>query len=270
MKKYLITTVFIILVFTFLGNSQNNLTIYNLKIFKNVAWDLAQAVDKENVVEIDKILEEGKINVDVREEKFGMTLLIWAVLLDKYKSTEALLKHGANPNLKSNNSYISAIIAASSRESKFLNLVLKYGGDPNNTAGFEEARINPSPLFAAAETSLENVKILVNAGAKIDFKNMFNRTALFSAVLRDRIDIVRYLLIEKNAEFKYVFLTTLSKKKLFIVNSLRNWTFALDSDEYKIKMEIVDYLKKKGMDYWKTPIPRKLYKHYSKEYLEKY
>jgi ribose 5-phosphate isomerase RpiB len=46
--------------------------------------------------------------------------------------------------------------------------------------------------------------------------------------------------------------------------------YPLDSEGYKVKMEVVEYLKQKGLDYWKEPIPGQYYKNYEKAYLEKY
>ena len=40
------------------------------------------------------------------------------------------------------------------------------------------------------------------------------------------------------------------------VNLLRNWwIYPLDSEEYKIKMEIVKEFERQGVDYSATPIP---------------
>jgi hypothetical protein len=268
MKKHLILLVISILIFIPYGKSQDQ-PMYETEIFKNVAWDLALSVCIEDISNIDNILQEGKINVDVRDEKIGVTMLIFAVSRGKYKSAEALLKHGANPNLKIYNSLISPIIIAASKNQNLLKLLVDYGANPNTTNP-DQYIVNSSPLFAAANTSLENVKILIKAGADIEFKDKSKRTALFFAVWHHKADIVRYLLIEKNAEFNYVFSTNKDNKKEYIVDYLRGWTYPIDSEEYKIKMEIVDYLKKNGMDYRKTTIPKQIYQRYSQKYLDKY
>jgi hypothetical protein len=44
----------------------------------------------------------------------------------------------------------------------------------------------------------------------------------------------------------------------------------LKSNDYKVKMEIVAYLKENGMDYWKTKIPKHLYDQMTPEYRDKY
>jgi hypothetical protein len=45
--------------------------------------------------------------------------------------------------------------------------------------------------------------------------------------------------------------------------------FPLDSKEYKLKMEAVNYMKERGVDYWQTPIPHDLYEKYDTDFLSK-
>jgi len=251
--------------------STDNMRGYDIRLFRNVAWDLAQAVKKQDTVEIKKILSKGKINVDVREPKFGQTLLIWAVWQRKYHSAEILLKYNADPNLQGLYDGESAMHEAADNfdTSKFLRLVLKYGGNPNNIAKGNHSQQHPSPLIIASGRRLESVKILVEAGADINYTDK-RESALRMSSLMKRADIVRYLLIEKGAEFKKPLFISLTGEKIYITEILRDWPFPLDSKDYRIKMEIVDFLKKHGMDYRKTSIPEQFKRNYSPEYLEKY
>ena len=86
---------------------------------------------------------------------------------------------------------------------------------------------------------------------------------------KDAAKITRYLLIEKKTDFKNTFLVTINGDTTTFAGLLRNWTFDLNSDDFKIKMEIVNFIKSK-QDYWKTSIPKHYYNNYSKEYLDKY
>ena len=63
-----------------------------------VAWDLAKAVEDQNVTEIKRQVLSLKVPVDYKEEKFGGTLLMIAVRTNKLRSVKALLELGANPN----------------------------------------------------------------------------------------------------------------------------------------------------------------------------
>ena len=40
-----------------------------------------------------------------------------------------------------------------------------------------------------------------------------------------------------------------------ILYILRLCIYPLNSKQYKDKLKVIDFLKKKGMDYWKSPIP---------------
>ncbi len=254
------------------GQVTNNYLANDIRLFKHINWELAQAVSIEDTVQIKNILKDGNINVDEREPKFGMTLLIWAINEKKYHSAEVLLKNHADPNLHDNYDGTSAIIAAAdnSETSKFLELVLMYGADPNNEIQSDTSLLNQTPLVVAARNNIDNVKVLINAGAEINKGADKGQSALFTAVRFEQVDVVKYLLIEKNAEFRFPVYETLDGKKLYIVDYLRDWIYPLDSDKYQKKMEIAKYLKDNGMDYWKTKIPKRYYNQYSSEFLEKY
>ena len=84
------------------------------------------------------------------------------------------------------------------------------------------------------------------------------------------IKTIAIYLIKKGADYKYSFLIRNNGEKVYITDAMRDWRFDLGSDAYKKKMWLVDFLKKNGMDYWKTKIPEQFLNDYPKEYLEKY
>ena len=47
---------------------------------------------------------------------------------------------------------------------------------------------------------------------------------------------------------------------------LRNWIPELNSDGYKIKIDIVDEFENQGIDYWSTEIPESVYVIFKKKY----
>ncbi|MHB0936081.1 MAG: ankyrin repeat domain-containing protein, partial [Armatimonadota bacterium] len=126
------------------GNSK----IYYLGIWKNTpAWNLALAVKHQNVRTIKKIVIARPELLNYQEPKFGATLLIWSVGMEKYKSAEALLKCGADPNIQTTHAGETALYVAAGyswvdhwakKDSKYVKLLLKYGADPNiNYVGFK-------------------------------------------------------------------------------------------------------------------------------------
>jgi hypothetical protein len=260
---------------------QERLTGRDVRLFKDTpAWDVALAIRDNDTAEVRKLLEgKPKSLVDYRENYFGQSLLHWAVYRDNYSSAKILVESGADPSLKANDSTSAIIHAADKNETTYLKLLLKHGGDPNAIADIDKPQDLRTPLIAAAFKNLENVKLLIDAGGNPDYVHRTKRgniggeniqSALIYAFRGGKIDIVRYLLLDVGVDFDYVFNTTLEGKPLTILTYLRDMPFPLDSKEYKIKMEVVTYLKSKGLDYWKEPIPERYKKNYEKDYLEKY
>lgn len=215
-NKILIFIYFLSLSVSSCAKNSDNLLGDDIRLFKKVAWRLAQTVEQEDTIRIKKILPRGKIDVDVREPKFGMTLLIWAVSENKYHSDEILLRYGSDPNLQDTSEELSAIIAAADKyeTSEYLKLILSYGGDPNNCAKSGRSIFRPTPLIAASRTRLESVKLLVESGAEINYFTQNNTSALKEAVMANRPNIVKYLLIDQKAEFRKSLLTTIDGEEL--------------------------------------------------------
>lgn len=249
-----------------------NLLGNDIRLFKGNAWSLAKAVDKEDTLRIKKILKKGKIHVDIREPKFGQTLLIWAISQNRFNSARTLLSCGADPNLHDASDGLSAIIAAADKKetSEYLKLVLKYGGDPNNYVSDTVVAFCPTPLIAASRLRLESVKILLECGADVNFMSNNGLSALYASVISKRADVVYYLLTQCDVEFNKSLLTTIDGNELFITNLMRSWTFELNTEHYETKMKIVEFLIENGLDYWSTEIPARYYDLYPQEYLNNY
>ncbi|CAN5125044.1 ankyrin repeat domain-containing protein [soil metagenome] len=241
------------------------------------AWELAKAVEDGDAVKIRAEVNKNKNLLSFREARWGQSLLQVAVKTKKYRSVETLLALGADPNMQDLYYGDSPLMesakigsAMEGSDPRFLKLLLKHGGDPN-AEQHGPMKTRDTPLMDACQQgNLDYVKILVNAGAKVNVINEYNDCPLERAVTQEYPDIVIYL-IEKGADFKRVLYKTIPEgESKYITDGLRFWRFDLGSDEYKKKMQLVDFLKKNGLDYWKTPIPNTFLDEYPKEYLEKY
>jgi len=254
----------------------------DVRIYGNSpVWEAALAIRDNDTVRLKNLLEGAPDSIlNYREKRFGQSLLNWSVYRDNYGSARILAELGADPNLKGNDSASAFINAADKYEtSDYLRLLLKFGGDVNSVADINKPQRLRTPLIAAAFNRLESVKLLVGAGANANYIHRTKRgkrgfeniqSALISAFDGGRIEIVRYLLIEVGVDFNYQFETTINGKPLYILFFLREMVFPLDSEEYRNKMEVVQYLKTKGLDYWSEPVPELYLKQYDKVYLEKY
>jgi len=266
------------------------ITGYDFRLFRGTpVWELTKAAVIQDTEKMKKIVQENKLNVDFQEPKFEETLLSLEVKNERYDSSKTLLELGADPNIQGNavsEVYSPMMYAASVEDPKFLKLLLTYKGNPNikGKGMTVNGPITFMPLLNASQRGgLENVRLLVEAGADLHFKNELGSTPLSKALTFDHMDIVLYLL-EQGIDYKQQLGTasgenynTKNEYPLYIADKLRFKSFPLDSEKYKQKMKVVAFLKKNGIDYRATPIPlaayneaKKMYPKNWEAYLEKY
>ncbi|HZX59327.1 MAG TPA: ankyrin repeat domain-containing protein [Mucilaginibacter sp.] len=260
---------------------------FDYRLFKGTpAWELAKAVQDEDTVKIKQEVSRNKSLLSFREPRFGQPLLSFAVMRSNYNSVKTLLELGADPNMQSTYDGGSPLTEAcklglggfvhDGADPRYLELLLKYGANPNieghsKPSSADGDRDTPLPLtIACEEGNFDYVKVLVNAGAKIDYSSKFGSLFFTAVAVGQNPDIVMYL-IEKGMDYKKpIFQSDDGKRKFYLTDEMREWTFDLNSDYYKSKMKLVDFLKENGMDYRGTKIPKNLIELYPKEYLEKY
>ena len=250
----------------------------DFRLYKHTpAWSLAKAVEDEDTTEISKQVLQMHISVDYRDPEYKQTLLMLATRTNKIESVKKLLELGANPNAHNDSTKYfgqSAVLLAcrfTRPSSKILALLLKYGGNPNSTAcGVQEnglgeiVPIRDFALSAAVFSSFEKVQLLVDAGANINYATSTENCAIENCMIFDRMDIMLYLL-QKGADYRRKFKEIDLDKpdyptfEVDILYKLRKCVYPIGSKEYTDKMKVVNFLKKKGLDYWKSPIPSGMY-----------
>ncbi len=239
----------------------------DFELFNNTPLSsLAKAVENENLSEIDKIYKTKQVDIDFQESKFGNTLLMLSVRNSKYKSTVALLNCGADPNKHNNFRGSTPMIwAAGNDDIRFLKLFLKMGGDPNSIENAlikktkdKSRRTALNVAISLSDTkTLERVKLLVESGAHINFSqsNTFiTQSPLSDAFVYKKLDVALYLL-NNGADFDKPLYTMVDGHQVFILEKLRKIVVDLDSEDYKLKYQIVEYLKRNGLLYASEPIP---------------
>ena len=136
---------------------------------------------------------------------------------------------------------------------------------------------------------MDIVKLLVSNKADINYMNEFDQTAFSESVMTESYNVSIFLL-QHGADYKRPAFyrpdysipsenrdPNDKGKPMYIVDVLREDFFELGTDKYEYKMEIVDFLKRKGIDYRAAPIPdyikKKAQEYYPttwREYLKKY
>ena len=244
-------------------------------IFDNsAAEELAKAVAREHTTAIKRILSQGHVPIDFKDSEYGHTLLTLAVIQKKEKSVSTLLELGADPNARGDSIVyegLTPVLAAVYYNStpSILSELLRYGGNPSATFNGDgsivrgyHSKVRESALQCAIRNGYHSsVKILVEAGADIDYYDEIEHSdALRTSLSCDELDIALYLL-RKGADFthKYNSLMFNSKmnyyKDVDILFLLRECLYTLGSVNYQKKMKIVDFLGVKGLDYRNSPIP---------------
>jgi hypothetical protein len=268
MSKHWISLILIVI---FLFSCDDN---QYLELFRDTeVWELAKAVDYQNIKRINNLIQNENNPVNFQEPVLGLSLLHFSVMSGYSKSAKVLLKHGADPNMANTSNGITPFMYAASRENtELLELLLNYGGDVNSEALSEEKELHSTPLIAAVSGGLDNIVLLIKADADVNYKTRMGDTVLNRAFMRGgvNIDIPYYLLFNVGADIESATYLFPNGNEVRLVDRMRMWRFPIGSEKHKKKMEIAEYLKVRGQDYWATPVPEHLYNIYSKEYLEEY
>jgi len=279
MKKL---TIYLAAIFLFIScnNRENivkkeNLLGNDYRLFQNTpAWELAKAVDDEDTIKIREILNNKKVDIDFREPKFGSTLLMLSIINSQYESVKTLLQMGADPNVPDAYRETSSVIfAAKNNDPKFLQLILKYKGNPSavEIAPFKKGdQVRQTALLAAINlldpNSLEKVKLLVESGANINYHNLgHTESPLSDAITARKMDVILYLL-QKGADYNLMMYEMVDGHKVYILEALRKCIIDLESEQYKNKLKVIQFLKGKGLDYSKEPIPEYILRDIKKKY----
>ncbi|WP_028561011.1 ankyrin repeat domain-containing protein [Paenibacillus pinihumi] len=279
--------------------------IRNLRIWKDTpVWDLALAVKNQDVKKISKINKSHPGLLNYQEPRYGTTLLIWSIGVEKYNSAKELLKCGADPNIVATTTGETALFLATGyswvdnaakKDPKYVKLLLSYGANPNiNYSGSTPIlEKGTSPLINSIGYGIDKTKALLDGGAEIDYKTSSGMTAAIKALEiggpNATINAMRYayyLIVEKKANVKNPYYILGLRDEYgnpdpnnvrYPVDILRNWIPELNSEEHKLKMDIVEEIAKQGIDYWKTEIPqkrleqiKKIYQDTWQEYVKKY
>jgi hypothetical protein len=243
-------------------------------------YEAAVAISNKDSEKLNEFFKDkDKSLVDFQEKGGLQPLNVFAIEHEDFNSLKVLTELGADPNIQSKRGVSAMLLAANVTQRYDDNRYLKYlignGGDVNaKTKALKQ--YDKTPLIAAAHYKLENVKLLIEAGADPHYvyygDKGYKDSALHTALQNSKIDIVNYLIFEQGVDYNIIYEPPFKKgmEAWTIARSLRNMLFPLDSEEYKQKMKLVNYLKEQGIDYWKTKIPKVYYSNYDSAYLSKY
>ncbi len=265
---------------------------HDYRLFQGTpAWGLAKAVQDERIDDINAILSNNHKLIDSQEPIFNNTLLKMSLVNEQIKPFKCLVENGANLELFDNNTGTSVLIEACNcrwKSSEYAEILIQHGANVNFIEVGPRKKgnsVRETPLMAATSSGKINlVKMLVEKGADINYKNEYNRSALSRATIFEFYDIVYYLLIS-GADFTYPIMKVIDNDTIiendtvyyYLKDILRRADLPLDSPQYQYKMQVVEFLRNKGIEYKNVPIPdfiiyeaKKNYPNNWQEYLERY
>lgn len=175
--------------------------------------ELAKCVNRQDIKKINQILDTSPELLEYKDSKFNQTVFFYAIYDDKFKSAEALLKRGADPNqvaqsVHSNqtNTYcpLSSVCDKNINEEKkikYVRLLLDYGADINTSFVKDYIDDNKwamlsTPLsIASKKGEIKLVKFLLKNGADPNYMhNSFDSPPLQTALIFRNFDIAEELL----------------------------------------------------------------------------
>lgn len=264
-------------------NSQSNNSKSELNIYSDTpVQSLAIAIDLEDTISIKKIIEENPKFVlfpkGYKDEYSHFpSLLIWSLNNKKYDAFEILLNKGSDANFltvkkKTPLMYASDYVGGGNViDIKYIKMLIDKGADASYVRqGFIDEKRHTirgeSPLIISFQTgNLELVKLLIDNGAKynsIAYTPRSNGIVSQSSALRaalsfNRIEISKYLIIDKKTDINRSFGKTGNGEEITINYFLRIQLYLRDSQRYAIKQEIIKFIEENGIDYRSSPIPER-------------
>lgn len=245
----------------------SELSSMDYRLFQNTpAWELAKAVQDEDTGKIDKIVVENPRIINYQDFKYGNTLLMLTIMNQQLKSFKALLRRGEDVNTHNTFDGTSPLIEACA--SKYYNIIfaqilIEYGSNVNDIEIGKRRQGNSTrltPLIASSKTgNLDMVRFLVSKGADVNYQNEFGQSALSESVMLSEYKVAYYLL-QNGADYnrpifyRYDYSVPIEKSNpkdkgepMYLLDVLKEDVSDIDTDEYKYKMLIIDFLKSKGL-----------------------
>lgn len=140
--------------------------------FEGEALELAEAIDRNDASDVERLIKQEGINPDVIFDESAMPMVAWPVFNKNLLGLKLLLDNGADPNARRIDSQRPSgqqrnnalVFAAGNADPRYLAMLLDYGGDPNTHSSNGEALTHVAYL----QDQWPNVQMLIERGANIN------------------------------------------------------------------------------------------------------
>jgi len=244
---------------------------FDFDLFRGTpSHQLALAVKNESIDQIAETISQKKVPVDAVDPRFGHTLLMLAVSNNLKASVKKLLELGADPNkrsiMKSSSDEIvtpfligcNHIYKKDYCDISILKLLIDHGGKVDEEVEIQYLNANyksiETPLMLATKNDcLPVVRLLVQSGADINkYDYSEGHGPISRSIMLGNLKVLKYLVIDQKAKIpKYCFVRQAHKEspreELTITEFLNEQEYGPNTDEHRIRKEIIDYLNKNNL-----------------------
>lgn len=147
--------------------------------------------------QIKKILSKDA-DINITDDN-GRTPVYYAVMKGDRETLELLLKKNANVNM-AGKSYTPLFLSLMNKDNEILQMLIEAGADVNKSCHDGYRRLSPLRMaigdlaIPGKEPNIEAVKILIKAGADIEWKDKYGEAELMYASRKSLPEIVQYLI----------------------------------------------------------------------------
>lgn len=302
--------IFFLLIF-FLFSCKKNTDKKSLHLLFPCEEDYKAAIllEDNKLSDLEKFLDENNnlISRLYSSERY-YSILHEAVKLNNKAAVKLLLSKGFNPNVLSPSCSPLKIACSVNTNLKtieeyedtaIVELLIEYGANPELGVispmiypeienVFDQSEETPLMILSRFPDFInvrKKINVLIEKGhADLNYQTKTGFTAAAASLLdKDSIKNATYLICELHADVNtqfydndYQYMNELSKKRT-PVQLLRNLVYPIDSEEYKLKVKIINEFKNQGIDYYSEPVPQSVmifskqkYPNSWEDFLEKY
>lgn len=142
------------------------------KYFQGKALELAEAIDRNDAAEVQRLIKQEGVNPDVIFDESAMPMVAWPVFNKNLPGLKLLLENGADPNARRVDSQRASgqqrnnalVFAAGDADSRYLAMLLDHGGNPNTHNSNGEMLTH----VAFLRDQWKNIQLLIERNANVN------------------------------------------------------------------------------------------------------
>lgn len=238
-------------------DDNNNYRVDDIEVFKDTpVWELAKAIDKHDIKEVETLLKKHPNWVNYQEPKYGISLLYWTIFNSPrkwdeyfYEESKLLITYGANPYQLDQEGHFPLQQAADIHKGskRFIELCLSSQHTAELSDSLKKKLLNETLIKACGKLweEVESVKLLVESGADVNYFNADSTaTPVSESLVHDNMNTAKYLIIDQGAKYDYNIKFEVDNSDWYVLKILSDLDYSEEPDKQRLKEEIVAWIEK--------------------------